>query len=47
MSPRGLAQSEAILATMRLGPMPMLQSSPDSRLTSSLTRSATGRSETG
>jgi hypothetical protein len=47
MSPRGLAESLASFAIIRLVPMPMLQSRPVSRLTSSRTASAAGSSETG
>ena len=42
-----MAASDASLATIRLGPMPMLQSSPDSDLIRSRSRSATGSSDTG
>jgi hypothetical protein len=47
MSPRGLAESEASFAIIRLGPTPMLQSSPVASFTASRIDSATGRRDTG
>ena len=47
INPRGLAWSEASLAIIRLGPIPMLQSSPVAARTASRIVSATGSSDTG